>query len=913
MAFINYSTRELNLKIVYYGPGLCGKTTNLKSIYEKVKKNHKGKLISLATEMERTLFFDFFPLDLGTVKGYKVRFHLYTVPGQIYYSSSRKLIMKGVDAIIFIADSQRERYEPNLESLNDMFENLSSYNINLKAMPYVLQLNKRDLPNITPAKELIEGLRIKDEPVIEAMALRGDGVVETLKTISKLILIDVKKKLIDPDESISKLKITKKMGAANNFEYLLDRFHSAPIPVEIANQGVFAIAEYLKSLKNKIKLYEAKLIVVGGGAVGKTSLMKRLLFNEFSPDENITEGIEINNWLLNTKIAENLRINFWDFGGQEIYHATHQFFLTKRSLYIFVWEARKDDDLLNFDYWLNIIKLLSDESPVIIVLNKTDQNIKLIDELSLKKKFKNIVRFFKVSARTGDGIGDLRLSIRQEIVKLPHIGNTLPQLWLEIRGHLEKLDKSFIEYTHYKKICENFGLDKDALDLLSQYLHDLGIFLHFQDNIILRDLIFLKPEWATKAVYKLVNTKRVRENGGKFNYNELSSIWDKYPENKYIFLLELMKRFELCFQIPNSQDYILPQLLPPTESDFEWNYEDNVRFEYHYEFMPAGIIPRFIVRNHDLIVSNLYWQNGVVLNWESSRALVIGEPLKKKIKIWIRGADPKAFLEIIRRDIDIIHKSLNYPEVTELLPCICSICNGQDNPYFFDYSVLKKFKEKSKPFIPCLKSTQDVNIEDLLNGVERALTLKEMEDDRMKHMLFSTDQYNVKNNEKTAIINVFLASSGSLEKERTRVESELSRKNSLLISQNIYLDLKIWEKVSTSFSVTRKQDDFNKLVLDCDIFICLIFDRVGEFTKEEFLMAYDGFLKNKKPKKIYVYFKDAPIKSGQITESFRAVLEFKEEIKKYEQFYNTYGNQDDLILQIIKNLEMDLVDFKIRL
>lgn len=195
MSFLNYSTREINFKIVYYGPGLSGKTTNIKTIYNKVKQDNKGKLVSLATETERTLFFDFFPLDLGSVKGYKVKFHLYTVPGQIYYSSSRKLIMKGVDGTVFVADSQRERFEANYESLNDMLQNLNEYNIDFETLPYVLQLNKRDLPNITPANELITALRKRDEPVIEAMALKGDGVVETLKAISKLIMVDVKKKL----------------------------------------------------------------------------------------------------------------------------------------------------------------------------------------------------------------------------------------------------------------------------------------------------------------------------------------------------------------------------------------------------------------------------------------------------------------------------------------------------------------------------------------------------------------------------------------------------------------------------------------------------------------------------------------------------------------------------------------------
>lgn len=195
MSFLNYSTKEINFKIVYYGPGLSGKTTNIKVIYEKIKQDNKGKLVSLATETERTLFFDFFPLDLGTISGYKVKFHLYTVPGQIYYSSSRKLILKGVDGVVFVADSQRERFEANIESVNDMMENLREYNLQFEELPYILQLNKRDLPNITPANELIEALRRKGEPIVEAVALKNIGVIETLKAISRLVMKDVKEKL----------------------------------------------------------------------------------------------------------------------------------------------------------------------------------------------------------------------------------------------------------------------------------------------------------------------------------------------------------------------------------------------------------------------------------------------------------------------------------------------------------------------------------------------------------------------------------------------------------------------------------------------------------------------------------------------------------------------------------------------
>ncbi len=193
MTFINYASREINCKIVYYGPGLCGKTTNLQHIYDSTAPQAKGKLISLATETDRTLFFDFMPLELGTVRGFKTRFHLYTVPGQVYYDASRKLILKGVDGVVFVADSQEERMDANIESLYNLEQNLESQGYDLSALPYVLQLNKRDLPNATPIEDLSIELGRKDEPIFEAVATNGTGVFDTLKAVAKQVLTELRK------------------------------------------------------------------------------------------------------------------------------------------------------------------------------------------------------------------------------------------------------------------------------------------------------------------------------------------------------------------------------------------------------------------------------------------------------------------------------------------------------------------------------------------------------------------------------------------------------------------------------------------------------------------------------------------------------------------------------------------------
>ena len=193
MTFINYASREINCKIVYYGPGLCGKTTNLQWIYDKTNPGAKGKLISLATETDRTLFFDFLPLELGTVRGFKTRFHLYTVPGQVFYDASRKLILKGVDGVIFVADSQVERMDANVEAIENLVINLKAQGYDLMNIPYVLQFNKRDLPNVAPVHEMVRLLKKKEGPVIDAVAPKGIGVFETLKAVAKLVLSELTK------------------------------------------------------------------------------------------------------------------------------------------------------------------------------------------------------------------------------------------------------------------------------------------------------------------------------------------------------------------------------------------------------------------------------------------------------------------------------------------------------------------------------------------------------------------------------------------------------------------------------------------------------------------------------------------------------------------------------------------------
>ncbi|MDP2362658.1 MAG: COR domain-containing protein, partial [Ignavibacteria bacterium] len=461
--------------------------------------------------------------------------------------------------------------------------------------------------------------------------------------------------------------------------------------------------------------------------------------------------------------------------------------LTKRSLYLFVWEASTDADLISFDYWLNTVQVLSGNSPIIVIQNKIDERKKLINQESWMKKFPNIVEFVDVSAVKDLGIELLKDLIIREIEKLPHIGDVLPKRWMDIRHHLESLKENFISYVQYKKICKKFGMNEDQTILLSGYYHDLGVFLHFKENPILKNTIFLKPHWATNAVYKVIDNTYVKDNRGKFNFDDLSNIWaDKkeFPEEKYIELIELMKNFELCFELPHYSEYIIPELLPANQPQFEWSFVDNLRFKYEYTFMPAGVMTRFIVNSHDLIKENFYWKDGVILVRENTEALIIKTDIRN-IDIWIRGEQKKSILEIIRRQIDSINSTFSNLNVNQMVPCICQECVKSNEPFFHPYRTLLKAQNKGRKETECKMSFDTVSIEKLLGGIEE------------KQIQVPTT--------KIKYIKIFLASSTELKHEREQLEILVGKENKKLIEKNIYIDLIIWEDLKNGFQKGRVQ------------------------------------------------------------------------------------------------------------
>jgi internalin A len=475
------------------------------------------------------------------------------------------------------------------------------------------------------------------------------------------------------------------------------------IPPEIVRKGGLAVRDYYKQRleESSVYIYEAKLLIIGEGGAGKTSLANKLIDSTYKlkleggdNPEKSTEGIDVFHFDFPHSSGNSFRINIWDFGGQEIYHATHQFFLTKRSLYLLVADTRQDNT--DFNYWLEVVELLSEASPAIIVKNEKQDRPCQVNENQLRGRFPNLEKILPTNLASSNnrGLAEILSSVQHHISQLPHIGQPLPKTWVRVREALEADTRNYITLTKFLDLCSNHGFKRrEDKFQLSEYLHDLGVCLHFQDDPILKNWIILKPEWGTTAVYTVLDTPQVQQALGCFTHKDLAEIWadDQYIEMRDE-LLQLMMRFKLCYEIPHRpRTYIAPQLLSPNQPQYVWNEVDNLILRYHYDFMPKGMLTRFTVEMHRLIDSDLVWKEGVILSDRSARAAVIENYSKNEIRIQVSGFPKKDLLTRIRHEFDKIHNSYEKLRYQELIPCNCPTCKGSQTPHAY---VLQKLQER---------------------------------------------------------------------------------------------------------------------------------------------------------------------------------------------------------------------------
>lgn len=508
------------------------------------------------------------------------------------------------------------------------------------------------------------------------------------------------------------------------------------LPPEIIARGIDSVRNFFKELKEQDFIYEVKLLIVGEGRVGKTCLSEALMNDNYllNPEES-TEGIKINRWIIpveeikktNPKVSRDFQINIWDFGGQEIYHSTHQFFLTKRSIYLLVTESRKEDSHDDFFYWLNIIKLLGDKSPVIMLLNKADQPTKELPIKEYKSAFNNIITFEKISLKSEyrPAFLEFKHLLKEIASNLPHIGNPLPKVWVDIRKEIEKLKisgKNYITIEEYFDICKNYYRKEDSALFLSEYFHDLGVIIHFQNDVELKDIVILNHEWITKGVYKILDDRKVIQQKGKFTYEDIKRLWSSDDHNlRARELISLMKntKFDLCFEL-NNGEFLVPRLLPVDEVEHDWETSShNARFEFRYKFMPKGIVARLIVKMNTDIYKDKYWRYGVILYYEETFAIIKEKYFENKITVELNGKNKREFLFLIRKTLNDIHKDFNKLEVREMIPCNCKLCSNSETPHFYDFNLLKRYESKEILDIRCEISLEEVSIYNLTSDIAR--------------------------------------------------------------------------------------------------------------------------------------------------------------------------------------------------
>jgi len=505
------------------------------------------------------------------------------------------------------------------------------------------------------------------------------------------------------------------------------------VPLEIISQGVDAIKNFLRSkieADSEAFLFEAKMVVVGRGNVGKTALTKKLTDPGYSLEQlKSTEGIDIlkNPFLFPLEDKQEFKFNIWDFGGQEKYDATHQLFITNRSIYLFLTEAREESNYLDFYYWLNTINLFSDNSPVIVVLSKFDERKKHYPQSDFKEKFKNIVAFVDVSCADGyeHTVQSLKQAISDAIKLLPQKNQKLSNRWVEIRNDLEQLaaTRDYITYEEYLVVCQNNKLDKVQAGFLSQFLNDLGVIIHHKNDLLLRKTVFINTDWCVDGIYKILDDDNIFAKNGKFSVEDLETLWNEARfESKQPELLKLMIEYNLCFELKDGSGYIAPDLLPPDKPEgLTWEASENLQFEIRYEFMPAGILSRFIVKSHSFIKDKLFWRYGVVLEYDQTKALVEEDYLNRKVKILLKGENKKGLLAAARMFLEEVHRDLDKENkliFDEMIPCNCQECRSKQPPHFFKFRILKKFEQQGRMEVPCENSGEDVRIKALIDDVQ---------------------------------------------------------------------------------------------------------------------------------------------------------------------------------------------------
>lgn len=491
-------------------------------------------------------------------------------------------------------------------------------------------------------------------------------------------------------------------------------------PLEIAKQGHAAIMAWDRASRaGEIDINEVKIILVGDGSSGKTTVRKRLMELPADPNESQTHGIEIHDHVISCQ-NRSILAHFWDFGGQEIMHATHQFFLSRRSLYILLLDGRKEEDA---EYWLKHIESFGGNSPILVCLNKIDQNPSFeVDRKNLKERYPGIRDFYRLNCLAADdcGVTQLIKEVPQHIAHVEMSQSKWPRTWAKVKDRLLKEDQPYIDQAEFVNVCGEEKVDDESQrQTLMRYLNDLGVALHFDDRR-LKLLQILNPRWATQAVYRIVNDPGTAQTRGVLALDRLPAILKKqkredfdYPQDKLNYIVELMEKFQLCHEL-GADSVLLPDLLGVQEPTFSFSKQHILRFRFQYEYLPTSILPRLIVQMHGDTEGDLRWRTGVVLKMKGdrARAVIRSDRHNKRITIDVEGIGRRDYFAVIRDRFDKIHSEFQKFTVKEQVPL-------PDYPdVVVEYSDLLFHEEKKRKTILVGEVKSEYDVQNLLNGIE---------------------------------------------------------------------------------------------------------------------------------------------------------------------------------------------------
>lgn len=482
-------------------------------------------------------------------------------------------------------------------------------------------------------------------------------------------------------------------------------------PLEIARRGHQAIMAWFDAQREtQHPLNEVKVLLVGAGGAGKTSLVRALMGQDHDPHEPTTHGIRIEHWMCPGDQGE-VQVHFWDFGGQEIMHATHQFFMSERCLYILVLDGRKEE--AREEHWLKLIESFGGDSKVLVVINKIDENPGFeLNRRGLLEKFPHILGFHRISCSKGTGVEDFRRALTQALKHVELIKSIWPEPWFKVKSHLETCQMDFISYQEYQGICRLHQVTAlNQQKTLLTYLHDLGISLHFDDLEWLNTQV-LNPVSITNPIYALINHPELANQQGIVGLKQLPALLPSFPQDRLPYLLKLMQKFELCYEL---DDKLLVTDLLPVAQPVLPQLQQPLNFSVRYYFLPSSILQRLMVRRHHEIEKGQQWRTGMVLRHPQlqSRALVTTDAGERRLRLQLDGAQRREFLALILDSLHQIHAGYKKIEPEELLRCPCSLCQTSASPAEYDYAQVLLFQVERVP-LHCPKSAKAVSIDNLI-------------------------------------------------------------------------------------------------------------------------------------------------------------------------------------------------------